>query len=78
MTPVMLNSKVDGDGVLRLSVPLGQALSGQEVQVTVAAVRRPLTQEEWTTCVLATAGSIPDPTFMRHEQGEYEKRDELP
>jgi hypothetical protein len=25
----------------------------------------------------ATAGSITDPTFVRHPQGEYEKRDVL-
>ena len=24
-----------------------------------------------------TAGSIQDPTFIRHEQGEFEHRDEL-
>jgi len=28
--------------------------------------------------VLTTAGSITDPSFVRHEQGQYERREELP
>jgi hypothetical protein len=38
----------------------------------------PMTREEWYEFVLATAGSIADPTFVRHDQGEYEQREELP
>ena len=30
------------------------------------------------TFVLATAGSIADPSFVRDDQGEYERREELP
>jgi hypothetical protein len=50
------------------------------VQVTIepAAARRPMTQEEWRKFIESTAGSITDPTFTRHEQGEYERREELP
>jgi hypothetical protein len=29
-----------------------------------------MTQEEWRDFILATAGSITDPSFVRHEQGE--------
>lgn len=38
----------------------------------------PTTQEEWRQKVEASAGSIPEPTFMRHDQGQYEHRDPLP
>jgi hypothetical protein len=38
----------------------------------------PMTQEEWRDFVIATAGSISDPSFVRHEQGEYECHEELP
>ena len=37
-----------------------------------------MTPEQWRHFVLSTAGSITDPTFVRHEQGEYERREELP
>ncbi len=35
-------------------------------------------QEEWRDFVLSTAGSITEPSFVRHEQGENEQREELP
>jgi len=37
----------------------------------------PKTQEEWRQFILATAGSIADPTFVRHPEGGYEKRESL-
>ena len=36
-----------------------------------------MTQEEWRQFVMRMAGSIPDPTFRRHDQGTFEQRDEL-
>jgi hypothetical protein len=36
-----------------------------------------MTQEEWRQFIAETAGSITDPGFRRHEQGEYEQRDPL-
>lgn len=82
MTRVVIRSKVGADGVLHLDVPVGPTDANQEVQVTIEAVRtgvpRPMTQEEWKAFILSTAGSITDPTFRRHEQGEYEPREELP
>lgn len=77
MTRMVIQSKIGGDGVLRLDVPVGVAAAEQVVQVTIEPVKKPLTQEEWRQWVLSTAGSVPDPTFMRHPQGEYEERDEL-
>jgi hypothetical protein len=38
----------------------------------------PMTQEEWRQFVMRTADSITDPSFVRHEQGVYEQREELP
>ncbi len=34
-----------------------------------------MTQEEWRQFVMETAGSITDPTFVRHEQGTFKQRD---
>lgn len=33
------------------------------------------TQEEWSEFIQSVAGSIPDPSFRRHDQGTFEQRD---
>jgi len=38
----------------------------------------PVDPERWRQIISETAGSISDPTFCRHEQGEYEERTEIP
>ena len=78
MSPIVLTSKVGSDGVLQLTLPLGAAEANQEVNITVEPLRPTMSQEEWRKRVLSTAGSIPDPTFVRHDQGDYEERTELP
>jgi hypothetical protein len=78
MSRIVVKSKVGSDGVLQLTLPLGAAEADREVQVTVEPIKNPMTQEEWRQWVLSMAGSIPDPTFLRHDQGEYEQREELP
>jgi hypothetical protein len=82
MTRIELTSRVDADGVLRLNVPIGSGEANHDVRVIVegsapTARDAPLSQEEWRRFVRRTAGSIQDPTFVRHSQGEYEKREEL-
>jgi hypothetical protein len=78
MKRMVLHSRVGSDGVLHITVPLGKEDADREVQVTIDPVPPTMTQEEWRQFVLSTAGSITDPSFVRHEQGEYEVRDELP
>jgi hypothetical protein len=79
MTRIVVTSKVGPDGVLQLTLPLERADANREVRVTVEPVGPPpMSQEEWRQFILRTAGSIPDPTFRRHEQGSYEERDPLP
>jgi hypothetical protein len=81
MNRLVFVSRVGSDGVLHVTVPIGSEDAGREVQVTIDAVKAgpaPMTQQEWRDFVLATAGSISDPSFVRHEQGEYERREELP
>lgn len=77
MNPLVITSKVGADGVLHLNVPVGAARANQEVKVTIEAAPPRMTQQEWHAFVVRTAGIITDPTFCRHEQGAYEKRDEL-
>lgn len=72
MNRILVKAKVGDDGVLRLEVTIGAAEGNQEVQVTVepVATKAPMSQEEWRAFVLATAGSIADPTFERPPQSE--------
>ena len=79
MNRMVLRSRVGADGVLHVTVPVGQADANREVQVTIEpAARTSMTQDEWRSWVESMAGCISDPTFRRHEQGEYERREELP
>lgn len=81
MSRVELTSVADGDGVLTLTVPLGKSEANRQVRVTVEPLARvtesSLSAEQWRRSVRELAGSITDPTFRRHDQGEFENRDEL-
>jgi hypothetical protein len=81
----VLTTQVGPDGVLNLTVPLGEADANKVVRVVVEtlegarAVRAPVTtREEWLRFIEETAGAITDPTFERPPQGEYEQRDPWP
>jgi hypothetical protein len=78
MNRMVVRSRIGPDGVLHVSVPVSPAEANREVQVTIEPVTsRPATQEEWRQFVLTTAGSVTDPSFVRHDQGVYEDRQEL-
>jgi hypothetical protein len=81
MKTVHLKSHVGADGILNLRIPTGIFDSDLDVIVVVdrsngadATVHR----KEWSQFIHRTAGSIDDPTFTRHEQGEFENREPLP
>jgi hypothetical protein len=79
MNRMVVNSRVGSDGILHLEVAIGKAEADREVQVTIDPIpASPMTAEEWRKFVLSTAGSITDPSFVRHAQGAYEQREELP
>jgi hypothetical protein len=79
MTKTVLKSRVGADGVLTVSVPLSAEDANREVTVTIEPVSgRQMTQEEYSDWVMKVAGSIDDASFRRHEQGQYERREELP
>ena len=81
MTRKVFQSKVGPDGVLHLEVPMGTDEANREVRIAVEDLAPvagpPKTEQEWQDFLLLTAGSIADPDFRRHEQGEFEKRDPL-
>ncbi|HVC94322.1 MAG TPA: hypothetical protein VND64_11560 [Pirellulales bacterium] len=79
MNRIVIQSRVGIDGVLKLLVPVGESEADRKVQVTIDPLHASqLSREEWHRFVLATAGSIADPSFVRHEQGQYECREEIP
>ena len=79
MHRMTIRSRVDADGVLRVNVPVGASEGNREVEVTIEPLEHAkISQAEWAEFVRSTAGSITDPTFVRHEQGDYEQREEWP
>ncbi len=76
MNRMVLHSRVGSDGVLHITVPIGQEEADREVQVTIDPLPPKMTQEEWRAFVLSTAGAWQG-DLERPEQGEYEVRDEL-
>jgi hypothetical protein len=76
MDRIVLKSRVGSNGVLQLSVPVGQADADREVRVTVEPVGAPPSPEEWRRRVLETAGKWQGP-LARPEQGEFEQREPL-
>lgn len=79
MNRIVVKSKVGSDGIVRVAVPVGVEEADQEVHVTVEAIASnpAMSPAEWAAWVRSTAGSIADPSFRRHEQGEYERRKAL-
>jgi hypothetical protein len=79
---MVLRSRVDKDGFVTLRVPVGVADADREVVVTLedASNESPqaMSREEWLEFIDRTAGSVTDPTFIRHPQGEFEERDCMP
>jgi hypothetical protein len=75
---MIVKSRVDSDGVLRVSVPIGKDEANREVQVIVEPARptAPLTQEEYVEWVESMAGSWQG-EFERPKQGELQERDPL-
>jgi hypothetical protein len=78
MNRIVVKSRVGSNGVLQLTLPVGPADAGQEVQVTVEPAGPPaLSPDEWRQRVLETAGKWQG-ELERPEQGEYEQREPLP
>jgi hypothetical protein len=66
MNRIVVRSKVNHDGTLHLSLPIGLEEADKEVQVTVEPCdsRTSMTQEEWRDWVVSMAGTW---------QGDFER-----
>jgi len=79
MDRMIVKWRIGADGVLHVTVPISPADANREVQVTIEPLSPPpMTEEAWRSFIQSTAGSVLDPSFVRHGQGEYERREELP
>jgi hypothetical protein len=78
MNRITVKSKVGGDGVLHLTLPVGPLDANKEVQVTVEPIngKHLMAPREWQAWVESMAGSWQG-DFERPPQGEYEQRDPL-
>jgi hypothetical protein len=80
MQTIQTMTHVGADGILNLRLPVEIVDSDVQVTVVVDPVNNGHTSdvfdpEEWKRFIAETAGSIQDPTFFRHEQGEIETRE---
>jgi hypothetical protein len=79
MQTIQIRSQAGEDGVLHLNIPVGTPNAEYQVVVVLQPTTEPgpKTPEElgWPPNFFEeTAGAIQDPTFRRHDQGEFEKR----
>jgi hypothetical protein len=71
-----IDTTTDATGSLRIQIP-GRP-HRYHVHVTVEWDAPAAETSDWPPgWVDATAGSITDPTFIRHPQGEYEEREKM-
>ncbi len=77
MQRLIIKLRVGADGVLRVTVPVGEADADREVQLTIEPLS-PATKshQDYLDFLQATAGAWQG-DFERPEQGEYEERDPL-
>jgi len=77
----VFTTHVGDNGTLTVSVPVGKDYASNAVRVTVETLETPpdtpMDRETWRRLIQETAGSISDPTFERHPQGEFEDRESL-
>jgi hypothetical protein len=77
MNRLIVRSRVDADGVLRVSVPVGPAEADREVQVTIdPLVSVAAEQAEYVAWLDRIAGQWQG-DFERMPQGDFEQRDPL-
>lgn len=55
---------VGEDGILRLDA--GAEFAGKAARVVIEEQKSEMSREEWHAFIHRTAGSIDDPTFIRH------------
>ena len=77
MNPMIVQSRVGGDGVLRVAVPVGTAEADHEMQVTIEPLpQRSDERAEYLAWLEKSAGQWKG-DFESLPQGDFEERDFL-
>jgi hypothetical protein len=77
MQRLILKARVGADGVLRVTVPMGEAEADREVQLIIEPLSPAMKSHlDYLDFLHATPGAWQG-DFERPEQGEYEERDPL-
>ncbi len=77
MTTVVVRSRVDADGVVRVAVSVGAAEADREVQVTIEAVPQRVDDRAAYVAWLRSMAGRWKGEFERMPQGDFEERDAL-
>lgn len=77
MTRVIVHSKVDADGILRLAVPLGSTEAEREMQVTIESAAPQLAGNDDYHAWLDSVAGRWQGEFERLPQGTFESREAL-
>ncbi len=77
MSLIEVQGRVGPDGILQLRVPMGLESANKAVRIVVETTAPPPTATDWQQFIDRIAGSIPDETFQRQPQGDFEEREEL-
>lgn len=75
MNQMVLKSRIGSDGVLRVTLPIGQANANSEVRVIIEPIsKRTPSQAEWERWVDSISGSW-EGDLQRPPQGDFEARE---
>ncbi len=78
MNRIVVERRVNKDGILELTLSLGSEGAGRDVRVTIDSVdpKEEMARDEWRAGILATAGGWQG-EFARPSEGVAEVRDPL-
>jgi hypothetical protein len=78
MNRIVVERRVNGEGILQLTIPLGVNEAGKDVRITLEPVntKSKITLDEWRATIQATSGGWQG-EFDRPPQGEVEEREPL-
>jgi hypothetical protein len=77
MNRLIIRSRVDADGMLRLNVPVGAADADREMQVTVEPIASTVEERAKYAAWLESIAGKWQGDFERMPQGDFEERDPL-
>jgi hypothetical protein len=75
MTTMIVRSRVDGDGVVRIAVPVGASEVDREVQITIEPLPPPREDHAEYVAWLEHSAGRWQGEFERMPQGDFEQRD---